>query len=132
MLIHLQPANQPAQGTDNGRLCQRLMLLHYDGAQCRNHILKHVKEQWLYKYLLCVDRFNNKRVGREVSFRTVTGFLFLLFNLQEHLWQIGDPEPSYVMRPICTKCLLDPQVVSCANFPFNSLSENHTGKGRGI
>lgn len=132
MLIHLHPVNQPAPGTDNGWLCQLLMLLRYDEAQCCNHTLEHVKDQWLCEYLLCLDRLNNKKVGREVSFSTMTGFLFLLFNLQEHMWQTRDPKPSYVMRPICTKCLLDPLVVSCANFLFNRLSESHTDKGRRI
>lgn len=64
LLIHLHPANQPAQGTDNGWLCQRPTLLHYDEARRCNHILQHVREQRLYKYLLCVDRLNNNKGGQ--------------------------------------------------------------------
>lgn len=88
LLIHLRPANQPAQGTDNDWLCQRLTLLHYDGAQCGNHTLEHTKEEWLYKYMLCVDALK----GRCHSEQWLA-FYFILFNLQEHVWKIGDPKP---------------------------------------
>lgn len=60
LLIHLRPANQPAQGTDNDWLCQRLTWLHYDEARCSNHILEHMKEKWLYKYMLCVDALKGR------------------------------------------------------------------------
>lgn len=55
LLIHLRPDNQPAQGTDNDWLCHWLTLLHYDEAQCSNHKLEYMKEEWRHKYLLRAD-----------------------------------------------------------------------------